>query len=310
MLSELSFPIEKLIRQSEILNLKPKISYRGRLAPSPTGYLHAGHALTFWRAQERCRARHGTLVLRVEDLDRDRCRPEFREGLREDLEWFGLQWDEGPFLQSDRRPLYLEAWKRLRDRGLVYPCNCSRRDVLSAVGAPHAEEEEPIYPGTCRPISLTFPAAEDPAGVNWRFRVPEGEAMQFLDRCAGLQWAVAGVEFGDFIVWRKDDIPAYQLAVVVDDAAMRVTEVVRGADLLRSTFRQLLLYRALDLAPPGFCHLPLVTDSLGKRLAKRDDALSLRTLRLAGLAPDEIRRRFPPMWEPPLCGDKPSPVGK
>ena len=308
MLSELRFPIEKLIRQFEILNLESKVSYRARLAPSPTGYLHAGHALTFWHAQERCRARQGTLVLRVEDLDRDRCRPEYREAVFEDLGWFGLQWDEGPFLQSERRPLYLEAWKHLRDHGLIYPCNCSWRDVVSAAGAPHAEDEEPIYRGTCRPESLTIPRAEDPVGVNWRFRVPEGEAMQFLDRCAGLQRAVAGVEFGDFVVWRKDDVPAYQLAVVVDDTAMRITEVVRGADLLRSTFRQLLLYRALELAPPDFYHLPLVTDEFGKRLAKRDDALSLRTLRVQGLTPDEIRGHFLPMWEPPLCGDKPSPV--
>lgn len=310
MLSELRFPIEKLIGQTEILDLHSKIPYRGRLAPSPTGYLHAGHALTFWLAQERCRTLHGTLILRVEDLDRDRCRPEFREAISEDLGWFGLHWDDGPFLQSERRSLYLEAWKRLRDRGFIYPCSCSRRDVLSAAGAPHAEDEEPIYPGTCRPISLTIPAAKDPAGVNWRFRVPEREALQFLDQGAGLQRAVAGLEFGDFVVWRKDDVPAYQLAVTVDDAAMRITEVVRGADLLHSTFRQLLLYRALELAPPDFCHLPLVTNSLGKRLAKRDHALSLRSLRAQGLTPDEIRGRFSPGWEPPLGGDKPSPAEK
>jgi len=121
MLSELRFPIEKLIGQFEILNLESKVSYRGRLAPSPTGYLHAGHAQTFWRAQERCRARHGTLVLRVEDLDRDRCRPDYREAVFEDLGWFGLQWDEGPFWQSERRPLYLEAWKHLRDQALSIP---------------------------------------------------------------------------------------------------------------------------------------------------------------------------------------------
>jgi glutamyl/glutaminyl-tRNA synthetase len=292
MISELRFPIEKVIRQSEILKLQSKISYRGRLAPSPTGYLHAGHALTFWRAQERCRTRNGTLVLRVEDLDRDRCRPEFREAVSEDLRWFGLQWDEGPFLQSERRPLYLEAWKHLRDRGLIYPCSCSRRDVLSAASAPHLEDEEPIYPGDCRPSGLAIPAVEDPAGVNWRFRLSDGETLQFIDHCAGPQRAVAGVGFGDFIVWRKDDGPAYQLAVVVDDAVMQITEVVRGADLLRSTFRQLLLYRALGLAPPDFCHLPLVTDSLGKRLAKRDHALSLRVFRAEGVAPNEIRRRF------------------
>jgi glutamyl/glutaminyl-tRNA synthetase len=287
MISELRFPIEKMIRQSEISKFQSKFPYRGRLAPSPTGYLHAGHALTFWRAQERCRTRNGTLVLRVEDLDRDRCRPEFREAVSEDLRWFGLQWDEGPFWQSERRPLYLEAWKRLRDRGLIYPCSCSRRDVLSAAGAPHLEDEEPIYGGVCRPSGLAIPAVEGPAGVNWRFRVSEGETLQFIDRCAGPQRAVAGVEFGDFIVWRKDDVPAYQLAVVVDDAVM-----VRGADLLRSTFRQLLLYRALGLASPDFCHLPLVTDSLGKRLAKRDDALSLRAFRAEGVAPNEIRRRL------------------
>jgi glutamyl-queuosine tRNA(Asp) synthetase len=272
--------------------LKSEIPYRGRLAPSPTGYLHAGHALTFWRAEERCRERHGTLVLRVEDLDRDRCRPEFREAIFEDLRWFGLHWAEGPFLQSERRALYHAAWEKLRDRGLIYPCSCSRRDVLSAAGAPHAEDEEPLYPGTCRPSCLTIPTVGDPAGVNWRFRAPEDEALEFFDQCAGRQRAVAGIEFGDFIVWRKDDVPAYQLAVVVDDAAMRITEVVRGADLLRSTFRQLLLYRALELSAPEFCHLPLVTDSSGKRLAKRDDTLSLRTLRAEGMAPDEIRRRF------------------
>ena len=255
------------------------------------------------RAQERCRARHGTLLLRVEDLDRERCQREFREAVEEDLQWFGLRWTEGPVLQSERRVLYLEAWKKLRDRGLIYPCLCSRRDVLSAAGAPHAEDEEPLYPGTCRPAGLTIPAVQDPAGVTWRFRVPEKEPLQFFDQFAGLQRAVAGLDFGDFVIWRKDDVPAYQLAVVVDDAAQRITEVVRGADLLRSTFRQLLLYRALELSAPEFCHVPLVTDSSGKRLAKRDHALSLRSLRLAGLAPDEIRRRFTPMWEPPLCGD-------
>ncbi|MGH8095164.1 MAG: tRNA glutamyl-Q(34) synthetase GluQRS [Chthoniobacterales bacterium] len=274
--------------------MQSEIAYRGRLAPSPTGHLHAGHAITFWRAQERCRARQGTLILRVEDLDRTRCRPEFRETIGEDLRWFGLRWAEGPFLQSERRALYLAAWKKLRDRGLIYPCACSRRDVLSAAGAPHGEEEEPLYPGTCRPALLTIPEAPDPVGVTWRFRVPNGEKLRFVDQSAGPQRAVAGVDFGDFVVWRKDDVPAYQFAVVVDDAAMGITEVVRGADLLRSTFRQMILYRALGLNAPKFCHLPLVTDSLGRRLAKRDDALSLRALRAQGMTPDDIRRRYLP----------------
>lgn len=232
----------------------------------------------------------------MEDLDHDRCRPEFRAAILEDLAWFGLRWDETPVAQSERRDLYLAAWQKLRQSGLIYPCSCTRRDVVSAASAPHAEDEEPIYPGTCRPPGLTIPAAEKPGGVNWRFRVPDGEALEFLDRYAGPQGVVAGVEFGDFVVWRKDDVPAYQLAVVVDDAAQQISEVVRGADLLRSTFRQLLLYRALDLAPPDFCHLPLVTDSLGERLAKRDDALSLRTLRAEGLTPDKIRQLFARAW--------------
>lgn len=169
--------------------------------------------------------------------------------------------------------------------------------MLSAAGAPHAEDEEPLYPGTCRPASLTKSSVADPTGATWRFRVSEGEILGFLDQCVGPQRAVAGIDFGDFVVWRNDDVPSYQLAVVVDDAEMGITEVVRGQDLLRSTFRQLLLYRALGWDPPAFCHLPLVTDSSGKRLAKRDAALSLRALRAAGVDPREIRRRYAP-WSP------------
>jgi glutamyl-tRNA synthetase len=276
----------------EICNLQSTPSYRGRFAPSPTGYLHVGHAHTFWRAQERCRERDGTMLLRIEDLDRSRSRPEFREAIYQDLHWFGLHWEGAPILQSERRPYYLAAWKKLRDRGLVYRCACSRRDILSAAAAPHGEDEEPIYPGSCRRNGLTIPTADDPKGLTWRFRAPEGEKLEFVDQCAGPQRSTAGGDFGDFVIWRKDDVPAYQLAVVVDDSEMRITEVVRGADLLRSTFRQLLLYRALDLPVPQFCHVPLVTDSSGKRLAKREDALSLRSLRQEGFTPEEIRQKF------------------
>ncbi|HEY0368309.1 MAG TPA: tRNA glutamyl-Q(34) synthetase GluQRS, partial [Chthoniobacterales bacterium] len=257
-------------------------NYRGRIAPSPTGYLHLGHAMTFWRAQERCRAREGRLVLRIEDLDRDRCRPEFRDALVEDLQWFGIEWDEGPYLQSERVALYRDAFEKLRARGFIYACTCSRRDVLSAAGAPHNENDEPVYPGTCREKTNMAGA------VNWRFRVPDGELLQFDDGGFGLQRGIAGGDFGDFLVWRKDDVPAYQLAVVVDDANMQISEVVRGADLLISTFRQLLIYRALDLTPPAFYHTPLITNEAGKRLAKRDDALSLRTLRASGISPHEL----------------------
>jgi glutamyl-tRNA synthetase len=292
------------------------LPYRGRLAPSPTGHLHLGHARTFWTAQERARAAGGTLIFRNEDLDPDRCRPEFVTAMLEDLRWFGLRWEEGPdvggpcgpYTQSERRAHYLEAFRRLRAGGFLYPCRCSRRDVQRALGAPHAGEDEPVYPGTCRPAAgeegfrvppeLVWEPGEqarrEVAGaerrVNWRFRVPEGERVGFLDGAAGPQVFVAGRDFGDFIVWRHDDVPAYHLAVTVDDALMGITEVVRGADLVPSTARQLLLYRALGWGAPRFWHCPLMTDERGVRLAKRHDALSLRALRGQGATPEGLRR--------------------
>ena len=297
--------------------------YRGRIAPSPTGFLHIGHAMTFWRAQERAREAGGKLLLRIEDLDRDRCRREFADALIRDLRWFGVDWNEGPdiggpfapYVQSQRRSRYLESWEKLRVSGFIYPCKCSRRDVAEASLAPHNENEEPIYPGTCRPSYLSLAstadvvaaavsaagqrglppataAATSAAQTHWRFRVPDGERIEFVDERLGKQSAVASRDFGDFIVWRRDDVPAYQHAVVVDDAAMRISEVVRGEDLLVSTFRQLLLYRALDLRPPKFFHAPLVVDESGKRLAKRHGSLSLRALRERGAVPEEVRARY------------------
>jgi glutamyl-tRNA synthetase len=164
--------------------------------------------------------------------------------------------------------------------------------VLGAVAAPHAGDDEPLYPGTCRPPHGTICNTENPSGVNWRFRVPHGESMRFVDGRCGTQHATAGVDFGDFLVWRKDDIPAYHLAVTVDDAEMGITEVVRGEDLLASTFRQLLIYRALGVEPPAFFHCPLVTDESGRRLAKRDAARSLRALRQSGADPVALRASF------------------
>ena len=283
--------------------------YRGRLAPSPTGYLHLGHALTFWTAFERTTANAGKLILRIEDLDRERCRAEFRDAIAEDLKWFGMRWDEGPvcggafapYVQSERRAHYLSAWKKLRDGGFIYPCSCSRRDVLQSLAAPHEHlpgsrtpiDDEPLYPGTCRPAEAVVPDANQPSGTTWRFRVPHGEKFSFTDARLGLQSAVAGADFGDFVVWRKDDIPAYQLAVTVDDAAMQITEVVRGEDLLTSTFRQLLLYRALGMESPAFFHCPLVTDENSQRLAKRHESLSLRALRENGADPEKLRTANP-----------------
>jgi glutamyl/glutaminyl-tRNA synthetase len=262
-------------------------SYRGRLAPSPTGLLHRGHAATFLRAQERAREHDGTLILRIEDLDRARCKPEFDRALVEDLRWAGLAWNEGPdcggplgpYRQSERLAFYLDAWRKLAAAGVIYACCCTRRDVERAAGAPHAGDAEPIYPGCCRPARPTVPPEPKPDGVNWRFRTDPGQAVEFVDLAAGPQRFVAGRDFGDFIIWRKDGVPAYQLAVVTDDAAMHITEVVRGADLLASTAQQLLLYRALHLAAPDFYHVPLITDENGVRLAKRAGAHSLRALR-------------------------------
>ena len=270
------------------------IAYRGRIAPSPTGWLHLGHARTFWIAQER--ATNGTLILRNDDLDGPRCRPEFSEAAIEDLKWFGFRWQEGPdiggprgpYTQSKRIVLYDEAFERLRAGGFIYPCKCSRQDVLLALSAPHEGEDEPLYPGTCRPPQPVA-SPHSRAGINWRFRVPDGETISFHDGHLGSQQAVARRDFGDFLVWRKDDLPSYQFACTVDDALMGITEVVRGADLITSTFRQLLLHRALGLTPPAFFHCDLMTDEKGERLAKRSDALSLRTLRAQGRTPEELR---------------------
>ncbi|MFW5883579.1 MAG: tRNA glutamyl-Q(34) synthetase GluQRS [Verrucomicrobiota bacterium] len=277
-------------------------SYRGRIAPTPTGYLHLGHARTFWWAQARCRERGGRLVYRDENLDPDRCKPEYREAAMADLRWFGLSWDEGsdcggafaPYTQSERRAHYLYAWRRLRDAGAIYACERSRKDLQNAPLAPHAEDEaaEPLYPPEWRPAEGTGRERSLPEGINWRFRVPDGEVIRFNDARLGEVAYTAGADFGDFVVWRRDDVPAYELAVVVDDAAMQITEVVRGEDLLKSTARQLLLYRALNLTPPTFCHVPLMRDASGRRLAKRHAALSLRELRARGHTPEQLRADF------------------
>jgi glutamyl/glutaminyl-tRNA synthetase len=284
--------------------------YRGRLAPSPTGHLHLGHARTFWIAAERARAAGGALVLRNEDLDATRFRLDFVDTMLEDLRWFGFAWQEGPDLggphapynQSERRPVYRAALEKLHAARLIFPCTRSRRDVLEAVSAPHevypprrggGENDEPVYPAQFRPpADAPLPPLGEKISVNWRLRVPAGEEVSFVDKRLGPQRAVAGRDFGDFLVWRKDDVPSYQLACAVDDAAMRITEVVRGADLVTSTFRQILIYRALGLTPPAFYHCELMTDESGVRLAKRHDALSLRTLREKGVTPAEIIRKF------------------
>lgn len=269
--------------------------YVGRLAPSPTGLLHLGHARTFWIAAQRARAAGGVLWLRDEDLDPQRSRADFAEAMRVDLRWLGITWD-AEMRQSERLAAYREAMQRLVHEGFVYPCRCSRRDLQQAVEAPHEDEDEPVYSGRCRPDREKPAAHEFLPETNYRFRVPDGEVVSFVDGDAGAQDFTSGcgtgADFGDFVVWRKDGLPSYQLACVVDDAEMGVTEVVRGRDLLRSTARQMLLQRAMGLATPRYFHCELMRDEAGVRLAKRHDALSLRSLREAGCTPTEVIARL------------------
>jgi glutamyl-tRNA synthetase len=237
-------------------------------------------------------------VLRVDDLDAARYRMEYSQAMLEDLRWMGFAWDEGPdvggphapYLQSQRRELYRAALAHLHEARLIYPCSRSRRDIVGAAGAPHEDgEDEPVYPAAFRPdAGAPLPPLGDVVSVNWRLRVPDGEELLFEDTRLGTQRAVAGRDFGDFPVWRRDDCPSYQLACAVDDALMGITEVVRGEDLVRSTFRQLLVYRALGRRPPLFHHCALMKDEKGVRLAKRHDALSLRALRDGGKTPGAL----------------------
>jgi glutamyl-tRNA synthetase len=264
--------------------------YRGRLAPSPTGLLHLGHAATFWIAYERAQAAKGTLLLRIEDLDTQRSKRHFSEAFLEDLEWLGISWHPPIFHQSQRLALYREALNQLLIAGNIYPCHCSRKDLAAMMRAPHEEtDDEPVYPGICRPrLDVQQREVSFEPNINYRFRVPDEAAIRFEDKNLGPQTFIAGKDFGDFLVWRKDGLPSYQLACVVDDAATNITEVVRGLDLLKSTARQILLQRALCLQTPAYFHTQLLTDEHGVRLAKRHDALAIRTLRQQGFAPAQI----------------------
>jgi glutamyl-tRNA synthetase len=273
------------------------MSYRGRFAPSPTGPLHLGNARTALLAWLAARAAGGALVMRVEDLDPPRVRPGLEARLLDELRWLGLGWDEGPDLggrfgpyrQSERGDRYLAALELLRRTGLAYPCFCSRAEVAAAAQAPHGPSDEgPRYPGTCRGLTAAEVARRSgerrPA---WRLRVEPGE-VRFDDLVHGPCRFEPSASTGDFVVMRADGVAAYQLAVVVDDAAMEISDVVRGDDLLPSTARQLLLFAALGLPAPRFAHVPLVVADDGERLAKRTGARSLGELREAGVAAEAV----------------------
>lgn len=260
-----------------------------RLAPSPTGLLHLGHARSFLAAWWIARARGGRVVLRIEDLDCERSRPEWDDAARADLEWLGLDWDGPVLVQSHDLEPYHAAIERLLGSGAAFACVCTRREVLEALDAPHAPGDEVAYPGTCRDRYASPTAAERTTGraAGVRFRVPEGP-RKILDQVHGAVTASPASECGDFLVLRRDGAIAYQLAVVVDDARQDVNLVVRGDDLLTSCARQELLQEALGLARPTWCHVPLVLEGNGERLAKRAGSVPLAELRAKGVDPRRI----------------------
>jgi glutamyl-tRNA synthetase len=254
----------------------------GRLAPSPTGAQHIGNARTYLIAWLSARSRGGRVLLRFEDIDSPRVKPGAAAVILDDLRWLGLDWDACPVVQTERLPLYESALRLLQERELVYPCTCTRSDVERAASAPHLEHEGPVYPGTCSGRRADEAAALEGRPFCWRFRVGDGR-FDFVDGFRGPTHIDLREVGGDFVVWKSGGTPAYQLAVVVDDAGQGVTEVVRGDDLVPSTPRQLLLYEALGLLPPGFVHVPLVAGPDGRRLAKRHGDTRLASLRAAGV---------------------------
>lgn len=261
----------------------------GRLAPSPTGLLHVGHARSFVLAWASARAQGGEVRLRLEDLDGSRVKPGMVEACLEDLRWLGLDWDGALLVQSERDGVLRAAANELLGRGLAYPCVCTRREVEAARSAPHAGEEGPAYPGTCRGLYATVEEARAASGREpaLRVRAPE-HAITIHDELHGEVTEDLRETVGDFPITSRDGQVAYQLAVVVDDAAQGVTEVLRGDDLLASTPRQAWLQELLGLPRPSWIHVPLVTDGAGQRLAKRHDALAIAAVREAGVAPERF----------------------
>ena len=265
------------------------MSFRGRFAPSPTGRIHLGNARSALLGWLQARAAGGRFLLRIEDLDRARCRPAFLEDLYRDLAWLGLDWDEPPLVQSQREDVYREALERLRREGRVYPCFCTRAEIARAASAPHGlSDEGPRYPGTCATLP---PEQQEERGRSrppaLRFHPLPGEWC-FEDGLHGRVCQDVDAAVGDFVVRRNDGVASYQLAVVVDDAASGITDVLRGDDLLGSTPRQLQLYEALGHTAPRFWHVPLVLGEDGKRLAKREGAFAIAELRERGLAVERV----------------------
>lgn len=273
---------------------------KGRFAPSPTGRMHLGNIYTALLSWLSVRRQGGSWILRIEDLDPQRSKYEYARQIEDDLDWLGLDWDEGalddrgpsgPYSQSRRHDIYEAALAKLLDTGYCYPCRCRRADIL-ATQAPHQSDGRIIYGGTCRPAVLPTPwsvIADRIAGAAVRLYVPS-DIIAFDDLVYGHQEVALDSHCGDFILRRADGAWAYQLAVVVDDATMGVTEVMRGNDLLLSSAQQIYLYRLLGYEPPRFAHLPLIVNDAGVRLSKRDASLSMAELRRRYTAPELIGR--------------------
>jgi glutamyl-tRNA synthetase len=266
----------------------------GRLAPSPTGAQHIGNARTYLLAWLWVRSQGGRIVLRMEDVDGPRIKLGADAQALVDLQWLGLDWDEGPdvggphapYVQTQRLDSYRTLLEQLKAEERVYPCTCTRKDVEEAASAPHAEGVEPVYPETCAHRSVADAASLD-RPYCWRFR-SANEVVQFIDAVKGPQSATKNDFGGDFVVWKNDGGPSYQLACVADDHAMDVTQVLRGDDLVTSTFRQLQLYRTFGWTPPRFAHVPLVVGPDGRRLAKRHGDTRLETVRSRGISSEKL----------------------
>ena len=260
----------------------------GRFAPSPSGRMHLGNVFSAMLAWLSARSQNGEMVLRIEDLDPDRCRPEYAETLKEDLRWLGLDWDREQTPQSLRTEAYARCFRHLEENGLIYPCYCTRGE-LHAASAPHASDGRVLYAGTCRHLTDAQRAAKAKKPA-WRLMVPD-QTYGFTDGLQGAFSENLASECGDFIVRRADGVYAYQLAVVTDDGEGGITQVVRGMDLLDSTPRQLYLYDLLGLTPPEFYHVPLLVAPDGRRLSKREKDLDLGALRRQ-YSPEEILGRL------------------
>ncbi|UQZ91132.1 tRNA glutamyl-Q(34) synthetase GluQRS [Deltaproteobacteria bacterium Smac51] len=263
---------------------------RGRLAPSPTGFLHLGNAWAFWMAWLDVRSRGGRLFLRMEDIDPDRSKHVYSAAIKRDLDWLGLDWDEESPPQSTRYEIYEQVLTGLKKRGLVYRCYCTRKELRTMAGAPQVGDAGAPYPGTCRNLRPEERAGLEAKGRKSALRLlcPTDVPLEFTDRIMGRQTITLTDSGGDFALQRSDGVYAYQLAVVVDDLEAGIDSVVRGGDILASTPRQLYLYSVLGGTPPEYAHLPLIVDHEGERLAKRHDALSLAALKEAGVRPETI----------------------